>query len=102
MRFFNRKGSDLESELENLEMQLYRTLNPVAPRPHFLQELKSRLLMGEMPSLSSKLPQRISNVLLIIGGIIGSILMVIASVRGILTLINSINENSQKQQITPA
>jgi len=107
MRLFKRNSTGLDLELKKLERQLELVLHPVAPRPAFINNLKARLFAGDKPTEPSRIPVRISNILLIAGGVVGSVLMVIASIRGILSLINILgsyfqNRNSQKQQITPA
>jgi len=108
MRFFKRKNSSRDVELEFLEKRLRSTLRPIAPRPGFVSSLGTRLLTGDFQSRPSQSTQKVSNVLLVAGGIIGSVVMVIASIRGILSLIkkveiliNNANKNTHKQQISP-
>lgn len=109
MRIFKRKDSGLDKELGKLEQTLDFLLYPVPPRPTFIKTLKAKLLSDEQQQEPSRLPFKISDALLITGGVVGSILMVIASIRGILSLISvlspkmqNINKNSQKQQPSAA
>jgi len=107
MKLFKRNSTGLDLELKKLERHLELVLNPVAPRLAFINNLKIRLFAGDKPPETSRIPIKVSNILLVAGGVVGSVLMVIASVRGILSLINILgsfiqNRNSQKQQITPA
>ena len=107
MKLFNRNSTGFDMEIKRLERHLELVLHPVAPRPAFIKNLKARLFAGDLPPETSRIPVKVSNILLVAGGVVGSVLMVIASVRGILSLINILgsyinNRNSQNQQITPA
>ena len=107
MRLFKRNSTGLDSDFKRLEQQLEMALNPVAPRPVFINNLKARLFSGDNQPEPSRVLVSISNILLVAGGVVGSVLMVIASIRGILSLINILgshfqNKSNQKQQITPA
>jgi hypothetical protein len=105
MRFFRRKDPDLEKDLETLEKQLWAKLQPVVPGAQFIVDLRNKLFTDGIQYLPSRQPLRISNAWLVVGGIVGSILMVIASIRGIISLINivqNLNKSSQRQQTTPA
>lgn len=107
MDIFQRKKPGLDLELLKLENQLVRTLQPVVPRNEFIRDLKSRLFTGEFQISKRRIPQTLSNTLLVIGGIIGSLIMLIASIRGILSLISVVvtliqTKNTQKQQVTTA
>jgi hypothetical protein len=107
MRLFKRDHPGTDLELELLEKRLRSSLREVAPRPIFVSSLGARLMAGEF-QVPSQSTQKVSSVLLVVGGIIGSVVMVVASIRGLLSLIKKVealiqnaNKNPQKQQISP-
>ena len=100
-------------DIEELQLKLESTLTPVKPRPEFLAGLQAGLYardiqMAAFPSISRK----ISNGLLVAGGVLGSLLMIIASIRGLISLFGLLGSISQRlfkvspfrqrQQITTA
>ena len=109
MRLFRRADPHLDDDLRKLKGRLREALQPVALRPDFVSGLQSRLLAGDIQVIPPGLPRKISNGLLVAGGIFGSILMIMASIRGLLSLISVVglviqylNKDSQGQQATPA
>jgi hypothetical protein len=107
MNIFRKKQPGFDLELLKLEKQLDQTLNPVVPRSGFVRDLKARLFTGDFEVNKRWIPQKVSNTLLVIGGIIGSVIMLIASVRGLISLISALGtyiqtKNNQKQQVSTA
>lgn len=109
MKLLRRNRKNLDEDLKNIEAQLVEFLHPVPPRPEFLSGLQAMILLREIPTNTNLFPKRISNRLLVAGGIIGSLLMLIASIRGLISLIGVFSlvlklsqRNSQEQQATPA
>ena len=106
MRFFRDKKPNTENDLRRLEMRLKATLQPVSPRTNFVRDLGAKLAEKEIiigPKLI--LSKRVSNVLLIAGGVVGSVIMIITSIRGMISLISLVgmvyrflNRDSKRQQ----
>lgn len=108
MKLLKRKKTDLDEDLKLLEMKLREFLQPVPPRTEFVTELYSKILSSDYQNSSKILPINIPNKLLVAGGIIGSILLLITSIRGLISflgfaglLINYLQRNSRRQEITP-
>ena len=87
MKLFKQKDPGLEADLRKLETLLHSTLQPVSMRPEFLTNLGARLASGDIPSIQERIPRQLSNFLLIVGGLIGSLLMIVGGVRGLISLI---------------
>jgi len=110
MKLFRRvPDQKLNQDLKSLEMQLAATFRRVTPRPEFVIDLRSRLVTREIQSVSALLPQKVSSGLLVAGGIIGSLLMVITGIRGLVSLVGVVglvvqffNRNVQRRQLAPA
>ncbi len=109
MKFFKKKGPHLEDELKKLESHLRNALQPVSIRPEFLNNLQARLLSGDIPTVQRQIPRRLSQVLLLAGGILGSVMVLIAGIRGLVSLvfvlvqlIQRLSKNTQRRQPTPA
>jgi hypothetical protein len=109
MKLFRRKDPGIDEELKKLEMKLLATLQPVAPRLDFVNNLQVRLLSGKFRSGSKPLTKNVPHGILVFGGILGSIVMIITGVRGLIALvtvvrlvIQNMNRNSQKRQASPA
>jgi hypothetical protein len=109
MNLFRRKDPTIAEDLKRLEMQLRLTLQPVAPRLDFVNSLQARLLSSPFQSAAKPLPQKISHAILVFGGILGSILMIVTGIRGLISLVSvvrlvvqTLSRNSQKRQTTPA
>jgi hypothetical protein len=109
MRLFKRKDPNLEDELRKLEVHLRAALQPVTVRPQFIKDLKSRLTFSNFPPIQKQSHQRLSKVLLLVGGIIGSLMVLIAGIRGLVSLIfiighliQRMSKNFQRQEPTPA
>lgn len=108
-RFFKRKDPDVEADLIKLEKHLHAALQPVSLHPEFLQNLQARLLSGDLPPVQRRIPNRLSQILLLAGGILGSLMMIIAGIRGLVSLIfvlvqliRRLKVNTQRHQPTPA
>jgi hypothetical protein len=113
-RFLNsRFGRLTAQDFDGLQAMLESSLTPVAPRNEFLAGLRAGLFardiqMASFPPASRK----ISNGLLVAGGVLGSVLMIIASIRGLISLfaligsifqrLSKIPQVRQQQQTTPA
>lgn len=109
MKLFNKKNSEVDQELKVLEMKLKDYLQPVSPRSEFISDLFLKILSSDFQIPRKFQPVPLSNKLLIAGGIVGSLLMLITSIRGLISLfgfvgllIHYLQRNSRKQQTTPA
>jgi hypothetical protein len=110
MNLFNfRKDPNKDAKLELLEQQLSAVLHPIDPRPEFVSNLRFRLRTREIQAAPALLPRNLSSGLLVAGGVLGSLVMLITSIRGILSLISVIslvfqyfNRNPHNHPATPA
>jgi hypothetical protein len=113
-KFLNSRFNRLTTQdIDGLQAMLESSLIPVAPRAEFLTGLRAGLFardiqMASFPPASRK----ISNGLWVAGGVLGSVLMIIASIRGLISLFGLIeiifqrlSKSTQarpRQQTTPA
>ena len=87
MRFFRRKKRDIEQE--KMEKKLEATLIRIEPRQKFVRDLRSRLLTrfdAHAPEPVTQQEEEISPGWLVAGGVVGTVLMLIMSVRGLLSI----------------
>lgn len=82
------KKTELDQDLQALEGRLQETLIPVAPRAEFVEGLRKSLLVQlSGVEISPKVQnQNLQTGLLVTGGIVGSIFVVLAGIRGIVSL----------------
>lgn len=107
MKFLRKNEPDLEQDLRRLELNLMATLQPIAPRTEFVHELRARLAEKEFgPKLFSR---KIPNHLLIAGGVVGTVIMIATSIKGLISLIGVIGivfrfftRESRRHQASPA
>ena len=93
MKWFSwRKKTEVDADLQILELKLQNALFPISPRVDFIDGLRRNLLQqfSEVELATSKQNQNLQTGLLITGGILGSIFMVVAGVRGLVSLIGVI------------
>ncbi len=110
MKLYKRRtDQNLGQELKFLETQLAATFQQVLPRPEFVSDLRSRLATREIQPVSALLPQKVSNGLLVAGGILGGLLMIITGIRGLISLVGVVGlvfqfftRNTQRRQLAPA
>lgn len=87
MRLFKRKQYDID--LSKLESRLAETFRPIAPRREFVDDLRSRLMAHRSPSAQDIViqnQQAVPRGWLVAGGVVGSLLMLIVSIRGLLSI----------------
>jgi len=108
MKFFHQKEREMDEDLKELEVYLQQVLQPVAPRAEFTRRLNARIMSREIPPSSKILPPNITNGLLVAGGVLGSLIMLVTSIRGLISLISFVglffqylNKNNQRRQVTP-
>ena len=90
MKWFSwRKKTEVDADLQISETKLQHALLPVTPRVDFVQGLRRNLLQQfpEVELPPSKQNQNLQTGLLIAGGILGSVFMVVAGVRGLVSLV---------------
>lgn len=109
MRIFKKNDTEIDQDLERLENKLREYLHPVPPRKEFVSNLYQRLMASDMPVAQGLFGKTASKHLLVAGGIIGSILIVITSIRGLISLlgmlglvVHFLQRNGRRQQIKPA
>ena len=83
------KKSELVEELQDLEKILHENLIPVDPRPQFVNDLRRALLRQFInaeisPSRQHKI---LHTGLLVTSGILGSIVVIITGIRGVVSLV---------------
>ncbi len=86
MKLFARKK---KIDLSRLERQLASTLTPVAPRRDFVDDLRSRLMAftpQTTPALAVESERAVPRKWIVAGGVAGSLLMLIVSIRGLLSI----------------
>jgi len=85
-----RNHDDLDENLQRVETELQDTFTPIEPHPKFVMSLRQNLLK-QYPSvaLTPSPPQHqiLQTGLLVTGGILGSFLMVLTGVRGLISII---------------
>jgi hypothetical protein len=74
-------------DLPGLEARLAEVLVPVVPRVDFISDLKKRLLADEEVSLLTKQQNPIQAILLGFAGVISGVLILLISLRAIITLL---------------
>ncbi len=87
MKLFKRKQKDID--LTKLESRLAKTLRPIAPRQEFVDDLRSRLMAHQALSTQNIViqeKQAVPRGWLVAGGVVGSLLMLIVSIRGLLSI----------------
>lgn len=87
MKLFKRKPKDID--LTKLESKLAEKLRPVAPRQEFVEDLRSRLIVHQALASQNILIQEkqvVPRGWLVAGGVVGSLLMLIVSIRGLLSI----------------
>lgn len=109
MRIFKKQKPEIEQDLKMLENKMLEYLQPVPPRKEFVSSLYQRIMALDMPETQGLLGGYASKRLLVAGGIIGSILIVITSIRGLISLLGMlglvvqyIQRNGRRQQVKPA
>jgi hypothetical protein len=86
-----------EHEIKNMEAYLLQTLGPVKPRQEFVQNLRGRL--ASPPAQPTKGDNSPPSLLLVLGGLVGSILILITSIKATLSLIEALKAlRKQKTQ----
>ena len=89
MRLFKRKSIDLSK----VERRLAETLRPIAPRQEFLDGLRSRLVAHQSHSaqdLVVRSNRAFPRGWMVAGGVVGSLLMLVVSIRGLLSIVGLI------------
>ena len=88
-------------ELVQLEGYLDRTLQPVVPRPEFVDALRDNLNRVELQAeedLLEKEPRALHLALLGGAGILSSLLLVITGVRAVIALVGAVSAFKQMRQ----
>ncbi len=87
MKWFKRKQKDID--LHKIESRLADTMRPVAPRQEFVDDLRSRLMAHRSLSAQDIIiqnKQAVPRGWIVAGGVVGSLLMLIVSIRGLLSI----------------
>lgn len=110
MKLFKRKKQ--RQELEEIEEKLDAVLCPVEPRQEFVGDLRERLMSRfavEVADSAEDAERESSTGWLLAGGVIGTVLMLITSIRGLLSiaglvglLIQYFNQRKQGPASQPA
>ena len=101
MRNIFKKRSKEDAVIVELEKKLQTAMQPVSPRREFVVDLH-RQLMSRKPEISlAQQYQQNVNRWLLVSGIVGSILMLITSIRGIVAIFGVINLLTQRFNRNP-
>jgi hypothetical protein len=92
----NQKNPFKPDDIRTVEAYLSRTLRPVKPREDFVTGLRERIIQQPLPKKYSISVWQ--SALLITAGVLSGLLIVIASIRGALTLIDSLKVLKQSRQ----
>jgi hypothetical protein len=93
MKWFDRwKKIELDDKLQEFELKLDYTLSSVEPRPEFVAELRKNLMQPnfEIDLVPESQNQRLQTGILLTGGILSVVFMVLAGVRGVISVIGTI------------
>ncbi len=108
MKIFKKGGHKDDPDLKALEKKLREYLQPIPPRAEFVTGLYNRLITADVSDPQHSLSGNTSKRLLVAGGIIGSILLVITSIRGLISLLGVLGllvqylmRNGRRQQVKP-
>ena len=106
MNYFRRRKQNLDTDLKRMEAKLAEYLHPVSPRLSFTKGLQDAILSGEISVRTQLFSQKTTNRLLVAGGLIGSILVLVTSIRGLISIIGILNlvlrRYTQEKQASPA
>jgi len=97
-KFFIERFSRLsEQDIEVLENQLASVLKPIPPSSEFVTGLRAGLLNQKINTdIVSLSTSKISRSILVAGGVLGGLVMIIASIRGLISLFGIIGMLSQR------
>ncbi len=88
MQLFTRHRPDQALSVSDLEYFLSGAFEPIKPRPEFVQALRGRL--SSPPSPAAHYPAPLPSPLLIVGGLLGSLLIVVTGIKAALSLAEAI------------
>lgn len=98
MRFFKRNKY---IDLKLMEERLAATLTPVVPRAEFVSDLRSRLMAHasrKSPDLIIRSERLVPRGWIVAGGVAGSLLMLLVSIRGLLSIAGLISMFVQQRR----
>lgn len=78
------------AELEAFERLLNASLTPVAAPSEFVSKLRNQLLWSDIPEHIPTPAVRLPRAVLLLGGVVGSILVLMTSIRGLVSLLGVI------------
>lgn len=78
----------IDDELFALEEKLRGILIPVVPRSEFVQDLRHRLARRKF--ILDLIPQRIQSIVFVLGGLVGSLAILLMGLRAVLSLVGVI------------
>ncbi len=97
MESFTRYRQNQALSVSDLENFLSGAFEPVKPRPEFVQALRGRL--STPPAKSARYPTPFPTPVLIVGGLLGSLLIVVTGIKAALSLAEAIKTlHMQKAQ----
>ena len=91
MRNIFRRKIKLEADIAKMENKLREVMQPVSPRLEFVVDLRTRLLKSGLEFSPIQKAQQKANRWLLVSGVVGSILVLITSIRGLVALYGVIN-----------
>jgi hypothetical protein len=88
MQPFTRHHLDQALNVSDLENFLSGAFEPIKPRPEFVQALRGRLSSPISPA--ARYPASLPSPILIVGGLLGSLLIVVTGIKAALSLAEAI------------
>ena len=108
MKIFRKGDPEVDPDLKALETKLREYHQPIPPRTEFVTGLYNRLITTDISEAQHLLSGNTSKRLLVAGGITGSVLLVITSIRGLISLLGVLGllvqyllRNGRRQQVKP-
>ena len=88
---FLQRRKKKKANLELLESLLDATLTPIEPRSDFVHNLRRQLMVSDLQDQIIRPTVTVPRGLLVAGGILGSFLVLLTSIRGMMSLISVIS-----------
>ena len=105
------KHTELDEELQSLQNELQDKLTPMEPRTQFVSDLRLRLMdQFTTPDVDPQMSQQqaLQTGLLVTGGILGSLIVVLAGIRSLVSFIGLVGlfiswiRQNPREHLTPS
>ncbi len=92
------KSITVERDLAAVESRLAMALQPVAPRPEFIKDLRVKLVGKPKEEMSTVSAKKFPQTWLVVGGIFSFFAMVLTGVRIVVTILGLVEANKQAKK----